>query len=186
MGSRAKLANVPKLHELIQHQVRRILASRSTRTIPLLGLVTIEEVRKEIKREIKEEEHSWVCLVAVRTFLFFHLLYSPYISRILCSQCTGLEIKWRATAAIFFSVNSPLFTGKIDDADVNLLDWLQSLRTASFSGSFVVHQCRKDLPDVRWALSSALRVMTKFRGFSIIARWHEQGDTIGEFKQVNM
>jgi len=57
MGSRAKLANVPKLHELIQHQVRRILASRATRTIPLFGLVTIEEVRKEIKEEIKEE-HS--------------------------------------------------------------------------------------------------------------------------------
>ncbi|KAJ7462699.1 maintenance of mitochondrial morphology protein 1 [Mycena galericulata] len=28
MGSRAKLANVPKLHELIQHQVRRLLATR--------------------------------------------------------------------------------------------------------------------------------------------------------------
>jgi hypothetical protein len=30
MGSRAKLANVPKLHELIQHQVRRIFVARGT------------------------------------------------------------------------------------------------------------------------------------------------------------
>ncbi|KJA25733.1 hypothetical protein HYPSUDRAFT_37178 [Hypholoma sublateritium FD-334 SS-4] len=38
MGSRAKLANVPKLHELIQHQVRRVLATRATLKIPLPGL----------------------------------------------------------------------------------------------------------------------------------------------------
>lgn len=30
MGSRAKLANVPKLHELIQHQARRILLAHTT------------------------------------------------------------------------------------------------------------------------------------------------------------
>lgn len=38
MGSRAKLANVPKLHELIQHQVRRVLASRVSWQVPLPGL----------------------------------------------------------------------------------------------------------------------------------------------------
>ncbi|PPQ73218.1 hypothetical protein CVT24_010028 [Panaeolus cyanescens] len=38
MGSRAKLANVPKLHELIQHQVRRVLATRATWTFNLPGL----------------------------------------------------------------------------------------------------------------------------------------------------
>ncbi|KAF8912820.1 maintenance of mitochondrial morphology protein 1 [Gymnopilus junonius] len=41
MGSRAKLANVPKLHELIQHQVRRVLAARATWKIVLPGLATI-------------------------------------------------------------------------------------------------------------------------------------------------
>jgi maintenance of morphology protein 1 len=41
MGSRAKLANVPKLHELIQHQLRRILAARATWKIPLPGLPII-------------------------------------------------------------------------------------------------------------------------------------------------
>ncbi|KAJ7293267.1 maintenance of mitochondrial morphology protein 1 [Mycena rebaudengoi] len=38
MGSRAKLANVPKLHELIQHQVRRILAAREPWRVVLPGL----------------------------------------------------------------------------------------------------------------------------------------------------
>lgn len=41
MGSRAKLANVPKLHELIQHQVRRILAAKSKWKIPLPGLAKL-------------------------------------------------------------------------------------------------------------------------------------------------
>ncbi|KAF9056324.1 maintenance of mitochondrial morphology protein 1 [Panaeolus papilionaceus] len=38
MGSRAKLANVPKLHELIQHQVRRVLQARATWSVNLPGL----------------------------------------------------------------------------------------------------------------------------------------------------
>lgn len=54
MGSRAKLANVPKLHELIQHQVRHVLASRTTWNIPLPGLSTTAESQQEIKEEIKE------------------------------------------------------------------------------------------------------------------------------------
>lgn len=58
MGSRAKLANVPKLHELIQHQVRRILAARGTWKVVLPGLSSIKEARDEIRRELKEEQLS--------------------------------------------------------------------------------------------------------------------------------
>ena len=50
MGSRAKLANVPKLNELIQHQVRRVLAARATWNFVLPGLETMatqEKVKKE-------------------------------------------------------------------------------------------------------------------------------------------
>lgn len=50
MGSRAKLANVPKLHELIQHQVRRVLAARATFNIPLPGLsANVVQITKEMK-----------------------------------------------------------------------------------------------------------------------------------------
>ncbi|KAF4623721.1 hypothetical protein D9613_001942 [Agrocybe pediades] len=49
MGSRAKLANVPKLHELIQHQVRRVLAARASWKIPLPGLATVSEVKEQLK-----------------------------------------------------------------------------------------------------------------------------------------
>ncbi|KAF5337107.1 hypothetical protein D9611_003323 [Ephemerocybe angulata] len=51
MGSRAKLANVPKLHELIQHQVRRVLAARATWKVVLPGLASVAEVKQEIKKE---------------------------------------------------------------------------------------------------------------------------------------
>ncbi|KAJ7042555.1 maintenance of mitochondrial morphology protein 1 [Mycena alexandri] len=54
MGSRAKLANVPKLHELIQHQVRRILAAREPWRVVLPGLTSVAEVRQVLK-ELKEE-----------------------------------------------------------------------------------------------------------------------------------
>ncbi|KAF9535869.1 hypothetical protein CPB83DRAFT_865990 [Crepidotus variabilis] len=54
MGSRAKLANVPKLHELIQHQVRRILAARATWKVVLPGLSSVAEVKKELKESQKE------------------------------------------------------------------------------------------------------------------------------------
>jgi maintenance of morphology protein 1 len=47
MGSRAKLANVPKLHELIQHQVRRVLAARATWKFALPGLNSISATEKE-------------------------------------------------------------------------------------------------------------------------------------------
>lgn len=38
MGSRAMLKDVPKLHELIEHQVRRVLTSRGTWRVALPGL----------------------------------------------------------------------------------------------------------------------------------------------------
>ncbi|KAG6901902.1 ERMES complex subunit mmm1 [Termitomyces sp. Mi166 len=56
MGSRAKLANVPKLHELIQHQVRRILASRGTWKVVLPGLVTLSAVQEQVKKDMRKEK----------------------------------------------------------------------------------------------------------------------------------
>ncbi|KAG6878428.1 ERMES complex subunit mmm1 [Termitomyces sp. T159_Od127] len=56
MGSRAKLANVPKLHELIQHQVRRILAARGTWKVVLPGLSTLSTIQEQVKKEMKEEK----------------------------------------------------------------------------------------------------------------------------------
>ncbi|KAK7463745.1 ERMES complex subunit mmm1 [Stygiomarasmius scandens] len=54
MGSRAKLANVPKLHELIQHQVHRILKSRGTWKVVLPGLATVAEAKEEVKKEMSD------------------------------------------------------------------------------------------------------------------------------------
>ena len=69
MGSRAKLADVPKLHELITHQVRarslycacrsanvlfqirRAIIDKGTWKIVLPGLGTVQEVKEDIKRE---------------------------------------------------------------------------------------------------------------------------------------
>jgi len=50
MGSRAKLANVPKLHELIQHQVRRVLAARATWKVVLPGLSSLPGLAQENKK----------------------------------------------------------------------------------------------------------------------------------------
>lgn len=58
MGSRAKLANVPKLHELIQHQVRRILAARATWKVVLPGLASVVDVKEEIKKEMSDADLS--------------------------------------------------------------------------------------------------------------------------------
>ncbi|KAE9410928.1 maintenance of mitochondrial morphology protein 1 [Gymnopus androsaceus JB14] len=54
MGSRAKLANVPKLHDLIQHQVHRVLAAKGIWKVVLPGLATVAEVKKEVKKEMAE------------------------------------------------------------------------------------------------------------------------------------
>lgn len=55
MGSRAKLANVPKLHELIQHQVRRILAARGTWKVVLPGLASLSTIQDQVKKEMEEK-----------------------------------------------------------------------------------------------------------------------------------
>jgi maintenance of mitochondrial morphology protein 1 len=49
MGSRAKLADVPKLHELIQHQVQSILAARAVWKVVLPGLGSVAESKHEIR-----------------------------------------------------------------------------------------------------------------------------------------
>jgi maintenance of mitochondrial morphology protein 1 len=51
MGSRAKLANVPKLHELIEHQVRRVIIAKGKRHVVMPGIATVPEVKEEIKKE---------------------------------------------------------------------------------------------------------------------------------------
>jgi maintenance of morphology protein 1 len=50
LGSRAKLADVPKLHELIDSQLRRALIRRGTLKIVLPGLSNVEDV-KEVEPE---------------------------------------------------------------------------------------------------------------------------------------
>jgi maintenance of morphology protein 1 len=42
MGSRAMLRDVPKLHELIEYQVRKVLAARGTYKVVLPGLATAQ------------------------------------------------------------------------------------------------------------------------------------------------
>jgi maintenance of mitochondrial morphology protein 1 len=53
MGSRAKLANVPKLHELIQHQVRRTLAAKGTWKVVLPGLANVAEAKEQVRKELE-------------------------------------------------------------------------------------------------------------------------------------
>ncbi|KAI5123634.1 hypothetical protein M0805_003448 [Coniferiporia weirii] len=47
MGRRAKLADVPKLHEMIQAQVRRVLTERGTWKVVMPWVATVEDVLKE-------------------------------------------------------------------------------------------------------------------------------------------
>jgi maintenance of morphology protein 1 len=58
MGSRAKLANVPKLHELIQHQVRRVLAARATWKFVLPGLASIAQAQEKAKKDCEGDCES--------------------------------------------------------------------------------------------------------------------------------
>ncbi|KAI0307975.1 hypothetical protein B0F90DRAFT_1678996 [Multifurca ochricompacta] len=48
LGSRAKLADVPKLHELIDSQIRRALIQRGTFKIVLPGLSNVEEAKEVV------------------------------------------------------------------------------------------------------------------------------------------
>ena len=47
LGSRAKLADVPKLHELIDNRLRRALSQRGTFRIVLPGFSNIEDTKGE-------------------------------------------------------------------------------------------------------------------------------------------
>jgi maintenance of morphology protein 1 len=51
MGSRAMLKDVPKLHELIEQQVHKVLAARGTWKVVLPGLGSVAEAREEIEQE---------------------------------------------------------------------------------------------------------------------------------------
>lgn len=46
LGSRAKLADVPKLHELIDNQLRRALSRRGTFKFVLPGVSNKEDVKR--------------------------------------------------------------------------------------------------------------------------------------------
>jgi maintenance of mitochondrial morphology protein 1 len=47
LGSRAKLADVPKLHELIDNQLRRALSRRGTFKLVLPGFSNIEDAEQQ-------------------------------------------------------------------------------------------------------------------------------------------
>ncbi|KAH9898505.1 maintenance of mitochondrial morphology protein 1 [Cubamyces lactineus] len=51
MGSRAKLEDVPKLHELILHQIRRVILEKGTWKVVLPGLASVNEVKEDVKME---------------------------------------------------------------------------------------------------------------------------------------
>ena len=51
MGSRAKLADVPKIHELIQDQVRRVLTERGTWKVVMPWLTTVKDVKEELEEK---------------------------------------------------------------------------------------------------------------------------------------
>jgi maintenance of morphology protein 1 len=51
MGSRAMLRDVPKLHELIEYQVRKVLALRGTWKIVLPGMGGLATAQHEVEKE---------------------------------------------------------------------------------------------------------------------------------------
>ncbi|PSR85874.1 hypothetical protein PHLCEN_2v5350 [Hermanssonia centrifuga] len=51
MGSRAKLADVPKLHELITNQIRRAITEKGTWKVVLPYLASVQEVQEDVRRE---------------------------------------------------------------------------------------------------------------------------------------
>ncbi|KAF7791948.1 hypothetical protein EIP86_002974 [Pleurotus ostreatoroseus] len=55
MGSRAKLADVPKLHELITHQIRRVIAEKGTWKVVLPGLASVQEVKEDVQKQLAQE-----------------------------------------------------------------------------------------------------------------------------------
>ncbi|KAI0735277.1 maintenance of mitochondrial morphology protein 1 [Earliella scabrosa] len=59
MGSRAKLEDVPKVHELIQHQIRRVIMEKGTWKVVLPGLASVSEVKEDVKMERAAAEQSF-------------------------------------------------------------------------------------------------------------------------------
>ncbi|KAJ3018028.1 hypothetical protein NUW54_g440 [Trametes sanguinea] len=59
MGSRAKLEDVPKLHELILHQIRRVIIEKGTWKVVLPGLASVSEVQEDVKMERKLAEEAF-------------------------------------------------------------------------------------------------------------------------------
>jgi len=53
LGSRAKLADVPKLHELINQQIRKVIQEKGIWKIVLPGLASVKEVKEDIAKEQK-------------------------------------------------------------------------------------------------------------------------------------
>jgi len=53
MGSRAKLADVPKLHELIVHQIRKAILDKGSWKVVLPGLASVKEVKEDVERDEK-------------------------------------------------------------------------------------------------------------------------------------
>ncbi|KAK7694529.1 hypothetical protein QCA50_001715 [Cerrena zonata] len=51
MGSRAKLADVPKLHELITHQIRKVIVDKGTWKIALPGLASVQDIKEDIEKQ---------------------------------------------------------------------------------------------------------------------------------------
>ncbi|KAG2077142.1 hypothetical protein BDR04DRAFT_1125557 [Suillus decipiens] len=51
MGSRAMLRDVPKLHELIEYQVRKVLALRGTWKVVLPGMGSLATAQHEVEKE---------------------------------------------------------------------------------------------------------------------------------------
>lgn len=58
MGSRAMLKDVPKLHDLIEHQVRRVLATRGVWKVVLPGLTNVSEVKAAKQDDMPVEASS--------------------------------------------------------------------------------------------------------------------------------
>ncbi|KAI0361739.1 maintenance of mitochondrial morphology protein 1 [Trametes cingulata] len=59
MGSRAKLEDVPKLHELILNQIRRAILEKGTWKVVLPGLSSVSEVQEDVKTERKLAEEAF-------------------------------------------------------------------------------------------------------------------------------
>jgi maintenance of morphology protein 1 len=66
IGSRAKLADVPKLHELIQHQIHNILVAKGTWKVVLPGLGGVAEAKEEVLKEELTESRDASNLAAPR------------------------------------------------------------------------------------------------------------------------